>query len=258
MFPLFVANWKMNETPAEAQALVRAVKQKISPLDTRRFQLVLCPPYTDLPAVRSEIGPFSLGAQDLHWEDRGTATGEISGAMLKDLGCQYVIVGHSERRWKLGESDAVVSKKLAAAVRHRLIPILCVGERAAERAAGQTETVLVTQLQAVLLPLASEKIPSLVVAYEPVWAIGTGQVGSRSAATAEIISQAYVTINKKLDQLGLRSKTKLIYGGSVDSHNVKDFFKIKDNQGFLIGGASLVADEMAAIIKQMVDFYGKG
>lgn len=253
MKPVVIANWKMNKAAAESQEWLKNLESKLTDVPLEKIEIVVCPPDTLLDEVKSGIDGLVLGAQNLHWEDEGTYTGEISGGLLHEAGCQYVIVGHSERRWKMGETDEMIHKKLQAAWRHQLTPILCIGEQAPERRENKTERVLIGQLGAALKDLAPNRMASLVIAYEPVWAIGTGEIGSREAATAADVRSAYAIIKEYLGKHDL--PTRLIYGGSVDAKNVAQFFTLKDNQGFLVGGASLDAAEFASIIKQTADFY---
>ncbi len=249
MKPLIVANWKMNETSTEAGVLLSELEKYLSALENS-VEIVICPPFTALQTLGENPG-FEKGAQDIHWEDKGTFTGEVSGPMLKDLGCKYVIVGHSERRWKLGESNEVVNLKMRAALRNDLVPILCVGERADERRAELTEQVLTEQLTEAWREIGRDDINEVVISYEPVWAIGTGEVKSREAATPEIVQAAYEVISSFLAAQEISDKTRLIYGGSIDSDNVISFLKVDSNQGFLVGGASLVPAEFSKIIKKV-------
>jgi triosephosphate isomerase (TIM) len=220
-----------------------------------KIEIVICPPYTSLDEINHERGQFVLGAQNLHWEDQGTDTGEVSGGMLQEAGCQYVLVGHSERRWKMGETDAMIHQKLAAAWRHQLKPVLCIGEQAADRQANKTERVLSEQLKIALEGFSKSQIAALLVAYEPVWAIGTGKIGSVVPATAEEVRSAYAIIKQCLGQIGL--SVPLLYGGSVDAKNIIQFFLLPENRGFFVGGASLDPKEFGSIIKQTVKYYGR-
>jgi len=247
--PIVIANWKMNLAGEAAQQLLDKICQGVKDIDS--VEVVVCPALTDLVKLSVSANcPIIKGAQDIHWEDKGTYTGEVSGPMLKETGCRYVIVGHSERRWKLQENNEVVNEKLKAALRSDLIPILCVGERLSDREEGRTAPFLQEQLRTALEGVGREDIESLVVAYEPVWAIGTGQIKSRQAATPDIVQDAFKVIEKFLDSQNLREVTRLIYGGSVDSDNVGGFAKLELNQGFLVGGASLDANEFISIIKK--------
>jgi triosephosphate isomerase (TIM) len=244
--PIVIANWKMNLTGQAARSLAQEIDTGAA-ADAKKVTIVICPPFTALVQLQG-FKNLSLGAQDIHWEDRGTFTGEVSGLMLRDLNCQYVIIGHSERRWRLGENDTIINKKLQAALRHHLIPILCVGERAVDKDSGHTEEVLRRQLTTAWRGVGRDDFSKILIAYEPVWAIGTGTVGSRPAATPEIIAAAYKVIQKFLEAENLTDKVGLIYGGSVDSENVQNFSNLPANGGFLVGGASLQAAEFLKII----------
>jgi len=249
MKPIVIANWKMNETSSQSRELISGLLEKTKEYSDK-VEVVICPPFTALEAAK-DLGDFRKGAQDIHWEDKGTFTGEVSGPMLTDLGCKYVIIGHSERRWKLGEGNEIVNLKFRAALRNKLIPILCVGERAEERQAGLTEQVLREQLQEAWREVGRDDIDRVVIAYEPVWAIGTGQVKSREAATVPIIDEAYSFIKDFLKNENIDDKVRLVYGGSVDSDNVKELLAIDSNAGFLVGGASLEVAEFSEIIKKI-------
>ncbi|MFO0734031.1 MAG: triose-phosphate isomerase [Nitrospiraceae bacterium] len=196
-----VGNWKMNKTASEAALFVQQLSQ-LSP-KVSGIEVGLAPPFTALHAVRTTLSlssPFVVGAQDLYWEDKGAFTGEISGPMLKDLGCKFVLIGHSERRHLFGEQDAATNKKITAALKHDLQPILCIGERLDERERGLTDSIIERQLKGGLAGLSSQDLRRLTLAYEPVWAISTGQ-----AATAEQAVQVHRHIRQVLDNLGVRA-----------------------------------------------------
>jgi triosephosphate isomerase (TIM) len=238
--PRFVAgNWKMHTTPAQASALARELVEllRAGPACT----IAVCPPFTSLPAARAafEGTPILLGAQNLHWEPQGAVTGEIAGPMLAAAGCALVIVGHSERRHGLGEDDAMVARKLRAALRDGLTPIVCVGETLAERDGGKMAEVLVRQTRAAFDGLTGAEASQVVVAYEPVWAIGTGRV-----ATPEQAREAHQLIRATLDRVVGGEAGHLaciLYGGSVNAENVASLFAETDIDGALVGGASLKA-----------------
>lgn len=255
MKPVVIANWKMNKTAAESREWLATLPALLAGVSLDGIDVVVCPPDTLLDEVKSGIDGLILGAQNLHWEDRGTYTGEISGPMLREAGCRYVIVGHSERRWKMGETDEMVHKKLSAAWRAGLRPVLCIGERAEEKKEHKTARFLEAQLKNDLEGFSPGNFKNLLIAYEPVWAIGTGAIGSRAPATADEVRAALVIINEFLGKHDIPAQ--LIYGGSVDAKNVAQFFTLKDNQGFLVGGASLDAAEFASIIKQTAEFYNR-
>lgn len=255
MKPVVIANWKMNKTIAASREWLANLKMELAGTPLDNIEIVICPPFTSLDEIRHTHDKFVLGAQNLHWEDQGAYTGEISGGMLREAGCQYVLVGHSERRWKMRETDEMIHKKLQAAWRHQLKPVLCIGEKAEERKANKTEWVLGEQLKIALEGFSKNQIASLLVAYEPVWAIGTGTIGSTLPATAEQVRSAYAVIKQYLGKQSLTAS--LLYGGSINAKNVIQFFSLPDNQGFLVGGASLEPKEFGSIIKQTIKYYGR-
>ncbi|MDD5467796.1 MAG: triose-phosphate isomerase [Anaerolineales bacterium] len=244
--PLVAGNWKMYKTVAEARHLVSELAPGLQPISG--VERVLCPPFTALLAVRAllEGTQIGLGAQNMHWEANGAFTGEVSPGMLAEL-CQYVIIGHSERRAYFGESDETVNKKVHAALTHGLIPIVCVGETLAENEAGQTAQVVQRQVTAGLkgLELSDDR---LVVAYEPVWAIGTGRAATAEGAKA-VVSEVIRPALAKLLGAELAQATRVLYGGSVKASNAAEFFQAPDIDGALVGGASLKAEDFIAIVK---------
>jgi triosephosphate isomerase len=249
--PIIAGNWKMNQTHTEAIALVRMLSYELREKDYERVEIVLCPPYTALRSVQlvleDEYLPMGLGAQNLHWEDEGAYTGEISGVFLKALHCTYVIVGHSERRKYFGETDGTVNRRAHASFRHELKPIVCVGETLESREAGETEAVVGRQVRDGLLNLSNEQLSSLVVAYEPVWAIGTGK-----AATAEDANETIGFIRKTLASIsndGIAQGIRIQYGGSVSAGNIAQFMAQPEIDGALVGGASLDPKSFAMIVK---------
>jgi triosephosphate isomerase (TIM) len=249
--PRIVAgNWKMNRTAPEGLALVRELValRAADPATTLAPRVIVCPPYPSLDAVGQAIAGsgVELGAQDVHAETHGAFTGCVSGAMLAAVGCRWAIVGHSERRQLMGETDAMVAAKLRAAQRDGLTPIVCVGETLAEREAGRTEDVLVRQVTAAWHGLSHEAARATVVAYEPVWAIGTGKV-----ATPEQARDAHRVIRATLDQVGgagLGAALAILYGGSVNAGNAAALFAEADVDGALVGGASLEAAGFVRIV----------
>lgn len=245
---LIAGNWKMYKTTAEAIDLVEALKREMGALGSDR-EVLVCPPYTALHAVKSAIqgSPIYLGAQDVYYEDQGAFTGAISPLMLKDLGCTYVIVGHSERRQVFGESDALINRKLHAALKHGLRPILCVGETKPQRDAGQAETIVIGQLRGGLADVSADDLQNVVIAYEPVWAIGTGDTATPADAQA-----MHAAIRRTLSELysaELASTIRIQYGGSVKPDNVDELMGQADIDGALVGGASLKADSFLRIIQ---------
>lgn len=245
---LIVANWKMNKTATEARALVARLTQLVPA--TEPVDAVLAPPFTALAAAAQALpagSPFALGAQDLFWEDTGAYTGEVSAPMLTDLGCRYVILGHSERRKLFSETDAHVNKKIGAALRHGLRPIVCVGESLVERDSGQAETVVTGQLNGCLSGLSKDDALQLTLAYEPVWAIGTGR-----AATPEQAEAMHRMLRERLT-VGwsgeVAQRVRILYGGSVTPDNIGGFFLVPDVDGALVGGACLDAQAFASILR---------
>ncbi len=244
--PLVAANWKMNGTLASAQALVNGIKAGLK--DGCKADVAICPPYVYLAEVGRLIGkePIKLGAQNLSQHEGGAYTGEVSASMLQDFGCHYVIIGHSERRTLYGETDHLVAEKFARAVQSGLVPILCVGEYLEEREAGDTENVIARQLDAVIKHCGIEKFSAAVIAYEPVWAIGTGRT-----ATPEQAQEVHAFIRLRLARHDetIADKIRILYGGSVKAANAKELFNMADIDGGLIGGASLVVDDFLAICR---------
>lgn len=247
---LVAGNWKMNGNLASIQALLKAILPPLAALGRARY--VICPPYPHLvplaPALRGSS--VALGAQDLCQFEDGAYTGGVSGAMLADCGCRYVIVGHSERRSVFAESDETVALKHARALQHGLTPILCVGEQLAEREAGVTESVIARQLDAVVRHGGLEALGRGVVAYEPVWAIGTGKTASPEQAQA---AHAFIRGRVAGSDRNLAEGLTILYGGSVKAGNAGQLFAMPDVDGGLIGGASLVADEFVAICRAAQD-----
>ena len=243
---LVAGNWKMNGTLASSRALLEAVVPALAPL--KRVNFAVCAPFSHLaPAQQALRGSnVALGAQDVCQFDNGAYTGGVSAAMLADLGCRYVIVGHSERRAVFGESDELTALKFAAAIKHRLTPILCVGETLAERESGVTEKVAARQLDAVIRHCGAAALAQGVIAYEPVWAIGTGRNATPEQAQAvhEFIRGKLAAADHKLAEA-----VCILYGGSVKGANAAQLFAMPDVDGGLIGGASLTAEEFVAICR---------
>ena len=234
---LIVANWKMNKTSAEATAYVRQLSDLIQP---RFIEMVIAPPFTALQAARHAMGPssvFALAGQNLFWEEKGAYTGEISAPMLKEVGCHYVIIGHSERRQWFVERDEDINKKVNAALRHGLKPIVCVGESLADRERGESTAVVTRQLQKDLDGLSKEQIAMIAVAYEPVWAIGTGRAASPAQAV-EVHTLLRQTIASHWDH-DMGERMRILYGGSVNPENAGHFLESPEVDGVLVGGACL-------------------
>ncbi|HEX2694179.1 MAG TPA: triose-phosphate isomerase [Acidobacteriota bacterium] len=246
--PFVAGNWKMHATLAEARVLVSAVVQAAPGL--RNARMVVIPPFTALSeAAKLTAGTaVGLGGQNLHWEDQGAFTGEISGPMLKDAGCDFVVIGHSERRQFFGETDATVNKRVRAALRHGLTPILCVGESLEEREAGKTIDRIGDQLDEGLREVGLGDAERIVFAYEPVWAIGTGRTATPAQA-----EEVHAFIRGRLEEKYGKSAAAcaiILYGGSVKPANAYTLYLEKDIDGFLVGGASLEADSFIRIASE--------
>ncbi|SFI81627.1 triosephosphate isomerase [Paenibacillus sp. UNC496MF] len=234
--PIIAGNWKMFKTVSEATAFFADVKGKA---EVDGVETVICAPFTALPAlVEAAKGTsIAIGAQNVHFEDNGAFTGEISGVMLKDLGVKYVIIGHSERRAYFAETDEIVNKKVQAAFKHGLTPIVCVGEKLEEREAEQTKTVCKVQTEAAFQGLSAAQAAETVVAYEPIWAIGTGK--SSTAADAEDVIAFIRGVIAGLYDPATANAVRIQYGGSVKPNNVSEYMGQSDIDGALVGGASL-------------------
>ncbi len=245
--PFIAGNWKMNQLRESSLSLVRGLLEQL-PKDGK-VEVAVCPPNVYLSEVASALSGSSigLGAQNMYHEKEGAFTGEVSGQMLKDVGCKYVILGHSERRQYFGETDQSVNQKTVAALAIGLTPIVCVGETLQQREAGETERVIETQCRGSLAALGPEQASKIVIAYEPVWAIGTGKT-----ATPEQAEQVHAFIRKLLTDLFGKATAdgiRIQYGGSVKADNAAELLRQPNIDGALVGGASLKADGFAAIIK---------
>jgi triosephosphate isomerase len=244
---MFAGNWKMHTNQKDAVDLATGILRLLSYVEG--VDLVICPPFVYLLDVGDVIrdSSIALGAQDMHWEPQGAFTGEVSAIMLKDVGCKYVIIGHSERRHLLGETDDMVNKKASAALKTGLSPIACVGELLAERERGETLNVLQRQVTACLKGLSAEALGRLVIAYEPVWAIGTGKT-----ATPAQVQEAHAFIRKEISKAAgaaVADGMRILYGGSVKPENAKELKSQADVDGALVGSASLKANSFAGIVK---------
>lgn len=243
--PIIAGNWKLNKTIGEALDLAKALQQG---LPTTKFEVVVAPPYTAINKVAEFLknSPIKVSAQDMFWEDTGAFTGTISAPMIKEAGAKYVIIGHSERRQLFQETDETVNKKIKAALKHGLIPIFCIGETLAEREAGKINDVITTQLTGGLRDLTANDMAKIVVAYEPVWAIGTGKT-----ATPEQAEEVHVLIRETLAKKfgDVASGVSILYGGSVKPSNSKELLSKPNIDGALVGGASLKAEDFLGIIK---------
>ena len=242
---VIAGNWKMNMLPNEAINFI----QELTPLvkDTKN-EVILCVPYTDLfyALLNVQGTNIRIGAQNMHWEEKGAYTGEISAPMLKSIGVEYVIIGHSERRQYFAETDETVNKKIKSALAHGLKPIVCVGETLEQRENGQTEQIVTSQVGKAFEGIPASELEKIIVAYEPIWAIGTGKTATKEDANSTIMQ-----IRKKLAEMyGQNEANGVIiqYGGSVKSANAKELFEMSDIDGGLVGGASLKADEFSKIV----------
>ena len=247
---IIAGNWKMNKTASEAKALVEELKAKVK--DISSVDIVVCPPFTSIDAaVKAAAGSnIKVGAQNIHWADNGAFTGEISASMLKEAGVEYAIIGHSERRQYFGETDATVNKRLKAALAAGLKPIVCIGELLDEREGGHTQKVLFTQLEGGLADITEEQMAGIIIAYEPVWAIGTGKT-----ATPEMAEETHCYIRQQLGDMfdqETAGKVRIQYGGSMKADNADSLVAQKNIDGGLIGGASLKADSFADLIRNSI------
>ncbi|MGQ9682950.1 MAG: triose-phosphate isomerase [Anaerolineae bacterium] len=252
--PNIAGNWKMFKTVAEARALVTALLPELRTITS--VERVLCPPFTALAAV-SELTAGSgigVGAQDLYWEKEGAFTGEVSPAMVKEL-AQYVIIGHSERRQYFGETDETVNRKVQAALAAGLVPIVCVGENLAQNEAGETETFVSEQVRRGLAGIAPEQARGLIVAYEPIWAIGTGRAATGEAAN-RIIGRAVRDTLAGMFGREVAEAIRIQYGGSVKPANIAEFLSQPEIDGALVGGASLKAEDFLAIVRAAAQAKG--
>ncbi len=249
--PIVAANWKMHKTHLEAIQAVQKLSYLLDKDDAERVEVVVCPPFTALRTIQTLIDSdrlqYGLGAQDVHWEDEGAFTGEVSAPMLKALRVGYTIVGHSERRALFGETDEAVNKKVRALFSHAITPILCVGETLQERDVGATEDRVTSQIRADLNGVEGSDVSKLVVAYEPIWAIGTGRNAEPSDA-GQVIAMIRATIADLYDS-GAADAVRIQYGGSVKPGNIRDFMAHPEIDGALVGGASLDPEEFALIVK---------
>jgi triosephosphate isomerase len=249
--PIIAANWKMHKTHLEAIQAVQKLSYLLDQADAERVEVVICPAATSLRSVQTLIDsdrlPYGLGAQNVHWEDEGAFTGEVSPPMLVALRVGYVIVGHSERRSMFGETDETVNRKVRAVFTHGMTPILCVGETLREHDVGATEERVTAQVRAALAGVSSSDAAKLVVAYEPVWAIGTGRNAEPSDA-GQVIDLIRQTI-ADLHDGALAQAIRIQYGGSVKAGNIRDFMAHPEVDGALVGGASLDPEELALIVK---------
>jgi len=250
--PLVAGNWKMNTDSRTSVELVERIASGSVEVASQHVTVAVCPPFVYLQSVAKALSSsnIAVGAQDMYFEPEGAFTGEISASMLKDVGCSYCLCGHSERRHVIGEPDELINKKVAAAVSSGLLPILCVGELLEEREASQTNDVVTRHVKEGLAGLSAEKLQAVTIAYEPVWAIGTGLT-----ATPDQAQEVHDFIRKLLGQMydeKIAEEIRILYGGSVKPNNAAELMGQKDIDGVLVGGASLKADDFLAIIQAAV------
>ena len=249
--PIIAANWKMHKTHLEAIQAVQKLSYLLHKDEAEKTEVVICPPFTALRSVETLLDsdklPYGLGAQNVYPEDKGAFTGEVSPVMLAALRVRYVIVGHSERRQLFGEDDAFVNKKVRAVFKHEMTPILCVGETLEEREADGTESKVAQQIRRGLDSVTAEQASTAVVAYEPIWAIGTGR-NAEPADAGRVVEVIRATLADRYDD-GVAQAVRVQYGGSVKPGNIREFMAHPEIDGALVGGASLDPEDLALIIK---------
>ena len=248
--PIIAGNWKLNKTISEAVELTTELKDLVT--DSTDVEVVVAPPFTALDAVKKVINDsnIELAAQDVYWEDSGAFTGEVSVPMLKDAGCEYVIVGHSERRQFFNETNESVNQKVNAVLSHGLKPIICVGEQLEDREAGRTDAVIQDHVSGAVTNLSADMLLSCIVAYEPVWAIGTGKTAT--PGQAQEVHNYIRTLLKETYSDDIASQVRIQYGGSVKPENAAELMSQPDVDGALVGGASLQAESFAQIVKSAI------
>ena len=246
---VIAGNWKMNMLPNEAMAFIEGLAPLVK---NSEAEVVLCVPYTDLfySLLTAQDTNIKIGAQNMHWEESGAYTGEVSGKMLKSIGVEYVIIGHSERRQYFNETDETVNKKIKSAFANELKPIVCVGETLEQRETGKAEEIVTNQTKIALEGLTEEQVENTIIAYEPIWAIGTGKT-----ATAEDANNSIKAIRNEITKnygQNIADKVIIQYGGSVKASNAKELFSTSDIDGGLVGGASLKVEEFANIVNYSI------
>ena len=245
---VIAGNWKMNMLPNETINFIEGLSQEIKNV---KNEIILCVPYTDLfyALLTAQNTNIKIGAQNMHWKEKGAYTGEISGQMLKSIGVEYVIIGHSERRQYFAETDVTVNLKVKSALENNLKPIICVGETLEQREHGETEKIIESQIKLALKDLTKEQIRAIIIAYEPVWAIGTGKT-----ATPEEANNVIKYIRKQIKELyneEIAENIIIQYGGSVKASNAEELFNMSDIDGALVGGASLNCKEFSEIVNKV-------
>ena len=246
---VIAGNWKMNMLPNEAMAFIEGLAPLVK---NSEAEVILCVPYTDLfySLLTAQDTNIKIGAQNMHWEESGAYTGEVSGKMLKSIGVEYVIIGHSERRQYFNETDETVNKKIKSAFANELKPIVCVGETLEQRETGKAEEIITGQTKIALDGLTEEQVENTIIAYEPIWAIGTGKT-----ATAEDVNNSIKAIRNEIAKnygQNIADKVIIQYGGSVKASNAKELFSTSDIDGGLVGGASLKVEEFANIVNYSI------
>ena len=242
-----VANWKMHKTVKESVDFAHQLAGKLS--ESAKSDVVIAPPFTSLHPVAEELrdSAIYLSAQNLHWDEKGAYTGEVSAGMLVDVGCKYVIIGHSERRAFFNESDGDINRKIKIALKFNLRPIFCIGETSDERESGKTFAVIKKQMKEGLIDLASDDIRRIIIAYEPIWAIGTGKTASPNQA--EEVHSFIRNMIREIHGTNVSGKTMILYGGSVNPDNIADLMSQPDIDGALVGGASLDVEKFIKVVK---------
>jgi triosephosphate isomerase len=253
--PMMAGNWKMNKTPAEAAELAEAIREAVGSVGA--VDCVVCPTFIALAPVSMALegSKIAVGAQNVHWADSGAFTGEISAPMLKGI-AEYVIIGHSERRQYFDETDETVNKKLHAALKHGLTAIVCVGETLAQNEAGQTDAVVSLQVAAALADVDSSQLQRVIIAYEPIWAIGTGRAATAEEAQATCCNIVRYTLVELYGDTTAQM-VRVLYGGSANAKNIGEIMQQPDIDGALIGGASLKAEDYSAMVHTTADLYSK-
>lgn len=251
--PMMAGNWKMNKTPVEAAALAQAIRDAVAGIDT--VDRVVCPTFVALAPVRAVLDGSSIavGAQNVHWADSGAFTGEVSAPMLAGL-VSHVIIGHSERRQLFGETDFSVNKRTLAALQAGLTPIVCVGETLAQNEAGETRAVVSSQVRAALADVDADRVAQVVIAYEPIWAIGTGRAATAQQAQETCGGSVRGTL-VELYGPDAAQQVRILYGGSTNAKNIGEIMQQPDIDGALIGGAALKAEEYASMVKTTAELY---
>jgi triosephosphate isomerase len=251
---MMAGNWKMNKNIAEAKALAAAIRDAVNDVDA--VDRVVCPPFVDLPAVAEVLAGsnIAVGAQNMHWAASGAYTGEVSPAMLQGLAA-YVILGHSERRQYFAETDETVNQKIVAALAAGLVPIVCVGESLAQNEAGETHSFVSGQVKGALAGLSGDQVMSLVIAYEPIWAIGTGRAATAQQAN-DICGGVVRATLAELYGAEVAENTRILYGGSTNDKNIREIMAQPDIDGALIGGAALKVESYAEMVRGTAEVYG--